>query len=842
MDINQEDFSIPVERLYRESIRSLIQSAPLESEGPLSRLEIGRLIGLASSLSLSESDSDVNLSYEIISRLLELYSSEFTKISSAADVIFSIIGNFPGRNLLRSRYTNGSDPQVSISLSLERLAREAENSIDSQTLLTNFQYRLYTFLEGEKSLSVSAPTSAGKSFILNMDLTRRLKSKTDKCIVYVVPTRALITEVASRIRSTVREQSIEDVIVRTAPFPLESRYEGYSVVYVLTQERLLSLLKPENNNQPITSIFVDEAHEIYKGKRGVVLQNAIDLVLSKFPNTSMLFASPLINNPGYFLGLFNRLENGYFFTEKVSPVSQNIILVAPVNMKPKIVSITLLAPHADIPVGDFDLGIAFRPPIMRRRAAFAASITKENESTIIFANGAGDAETLAEELVEELAKSADSFTPSEDIKDFISFIRTEIHDEHPLISCLEKGVAFHYGDLPSIIRSGVENFFKAGDIKYICSTSTLLQGVNLPAKHIVIENPKSGVGNPMGRPDFLNLAGRAGRLLKEFQGSVWCLAPDLWEEKSYTGERLQSIQSSMSKVMEDGGTLIQGLMKGSINSENEKELAEAGLGRLYHESIELGFDELRKKYESSGNSEQLDDTIELVSSMKITLPQELLDAHRALRPDHLQKLYDVFMSAVLIEDFSLLMPFEVGGKARMQFAVKTICDAFDWELSELQYLWYCGVAHKWVTGEPVGKILRERVSRLRESNPDAVASPIIRSLLGVIEKKIRFSLVKYFSAYEDVFRHAMKNRGYQINAIKIAPYHTFLEFGSCNKVDLSLMALGFSRFTAIRLRERLNWAEATEPEDYLNLLSKINISILGLPKTCQYEIKDILGI
>lgn len=842
MDINQEDFSIPVERLYRESIRNLIQSTPLDSEKSLSRLEIGRLIGLASSLSLSESDSDVNLSYEIISRLLELYSSEYTQISSAADVIFSRIGNFPGRNLLRSRYTNGSNPQVSISLSLERLAREAENSIDSQTLLTNFQYRLYTFLEGEKSLSVSAPTSAGKSFILNMDLTRRLKSKTDKCIVYVVPTRALITEVASRIRSTVREQNIEDVIVRTAPFPLESRYEGYSVVYVLTQERLLSLLKPENNNQPITSIFVDEAHEIYKGKRGVVLQNAIDLVLSKFPNTSILFASPLINNPGYFLGLFNRLENGYFFTERVSPVSQNIILVAPVNMKPKLVNITLLAPHADIPVGDFDLGIAFRPPIMRRRAAFAASITKENESTIIFANGAGDAETLAEELVEELAKSADSFTPSEDIKDFISFIRTEIHDEHPLISCLEKGVAFHYGDLPSIIRSGVENFFKAGEIKYICSTSTLLQGVNLPAKHIVIENPKSGVGNPMGRPDFLNLAGRAGRLLKEFQGSVWCLAPDLWEEKSYTGERLQSIQSSMSKVMEDGGTLIQGLMKGSINSENEKELAEAGLGRLYHESIELGFDELRKKYESSGNSENLDDTIEIVSSMKITLPQELLDAHRALRPDHLQKLYDVFMSAVLIEDFSLLMPFEVGGKARMQFAVKTICDAFDWELSELQYLWYCGVAHKWVTGEPVGKILRERVSRLRESNPDAAASPIIRSLLGVIEKKIRFSLVKYFSAYEDVLRHAMNNRGYQTNAIKIAPYHTFLEFGSCNKVDLSLMALGFSRFTAIRLRERLNWAEATEPEDYLNLLSKTNISILGLPKTCQYEIKDILGI
>lgn len=838
MDIKQKDFSLPLEELYRASIRGLISDDAFGESGKLSRVEISRLIGLASSLSLSDADADINLSYEIISRLLELYSAQYPQVASAADVVLSRIGNFPGRDLLRSRYTGGIDPSVSMSLSLERLAREAENSIDDNTLLTNFQYRLYTSLEGEKSLSVSAPTSAGKSFVLNMDLMRRLKSKLDKCIVYVVPTRALITEVASRIRSAIREQDIDDAVVRTAPFPLESRYSSYSVVYVLTQERLLSLLKPENSKQPITSIFVDEAHEIYKGRRGVVLQNAIDLALQRYPSASILFASPLIKNPGYFLGLFNRLENGYFFTEKVSPVSQNIVLVSSVNMKPKSVNLRLLTHYSDIDIGDFELGVRFRPPIMRRRSAFARAITRKDESTIVFANGPGDAEELAGELRDAIGE----FHPSEDIKDFISFIRTEIHDEHPLISCLEKGVAFHYGDLPSIVRSGIEGFFKSGDVRYLCSTSTLLQGVNLPAKHIVIENPKSGVGNPMRRPDFLNLAGRAGRLLKEFQGNVWCLTPDLWEEKSFEGERLQEIQSSMSKVMEDGGTLIQRLMSSSIASENDKELAEAGLGRLYHESIELGVDDLRKKYESVGNSDELAETIELVSAMQITLPRDLLDTHRALRPDHLQRLYNEFMSAETIDEFSLLLPFDVGGKARMQFAVETIREAFDWGISELQLLWYCGIAHKWVTGEPVSKILRERVARLREKEPGASASPIIRSVLGVIEKKIRFSLVKYFSAYEDVLRQAMLDRGKSLVTIKIAPYHTFLEFGSCNKVELSLMALGFSRFTAIRLRERINWVDAVEPEDYLNLLASKDISALGLPRACQYEIGDILGL
>ncbi|MCJ1879346.1 DEAD/DEAH box helicase [Pseudomonas nitroreducens] len=838
MDINQKEFFLPLEKLYRASIRGLICDESAGESETLSRMEISRLIGISSTLSLSGSDEDVNLSYEIISRLLELYSSQYPQVASAADVIFSRIGNFPGRNLLRTRYTGGIDPSVSMSLSLERLAREAENSIDNSTLLTNFQYRLYTSLEGEKSLSVSAPTSAGKSFVLNMDLMRRLSSRTDKCIVYVVPTRALITEVAARIRSAIREQNITEAIVRTAPFPLESRYSSYSIVYVLTQERLLSLLKPENSKQPITSIFVDEAHEIYKGKRGVVLQNAIDLVLQKYPSVSILFASPLIKNPGYFLGLFNRLENGYFFTEKVSPVSQNIILVSSVHMKPKSVNLKLLTNNFEIDIGDYDLGLKFRPPIMRRRAAFARIVTRSDESTIVFANGPGDAEELASELKDAIF----DFTPSEDIKDFISFIKTEIHEEHPLISCLEKGVAFHYGDLPSIVRSGIESFFKAGDVRYLCSTSTLLQGVNLPAKHIIIENPKSGLGNPMRRPDFLNLAGRAGRLLKEFQGNVWCLTPDLWEEKSFEGERLQEIQSSMSKVMADGGTLIQKLMDSSISSENEKELAEAGLGRLYHESVELGVDDLRKKYESAGNADELAETIDLVSALVITLPRDLLDTHRALRPDHLQALYNKFMSASSVESFNLLLPFEIGGKDRMKFAVSTICEAFDWSLSELQFLWYCGVAHKWVTGEPVGKIIRDRVNKLRESDPGAAAPPIIRSILGVIEKKIRFSLVKYFSAYEDILRQATLDREQSLGSIKIAPYHTFLEFGSCNKVELSLMALGFSRFTAIRLRERINWADAIEPEDYLNILSKKEITSLGLPRACQYEIKDVLGL
>jgi replicative superfamily II helicase len=126
-----------------------------------------------------------------------------------------------------------------------------------------------------------------------------------------------------------------------------------------------------------------------------------------------------------------------------------------------------------------------------------------------------------------------------------------------LVDVLKYGVAFHYGNMPGSIRAGVEELFKARKLKFICCTSTLLQGVNLPVRDLVIEAPRKGIDHPMGRADFLNLAGRAGRLGVEFHGNVWCLHPMKWETQCYLGEPLQEIRSSFDRVLEDGGTAIR---------------------------------------------------------------------------------------------------------------------------------------------------------------------------------------------------------------------------------------------------------------------------------------------
>lgn len=836
MKSRNPDFIDSIEKLIKNSVDSLLPFPAQEGAYALQKTDINKLLGLTSILSLSEDPDELSLSYEIISKLVEGYSEDNEQILSAADLILSRIGNFPGRTLLRERYIDDERKNIPFSLTLERIAREAENSIDHDKILTDFQYKLYSALETQSSVSVSAPTSAGKSFTLNLDLMRRLQSGNEECIVYIVPTRALISEVSARIRKTLRTEGLENIVVRTAPFPIEKATAPKNIIFVLTQERLLSLLKPDNNKQKITSLFIDEAHEIQKGKRGITLQNAIEIALHKHPGTSILFASPLINNPGYFLTLFNRLGNGIFFTEKISPVSQNIILVSEVKNKPKEVFIQIASKTRQLELGARNIGFRFRSGMIKQRASFAIAVTKPNESTIIYANGPSHAEDLAEELYQLLP----DVEYSSEVKDFISFIRTEIHLEYPLADYLKKGIAFHYGHIPSIVRTGIENLFKAGDIKYICCTSTLLQGVNLPAKHIIIENPKSG-DKAMLRSDFLNLAGRAGRLLHEFHGNIWCLRPNSWDKNSFEGDALQEIKASMSTLMEDGGTLIQKLLNKLEISESEKEFAEAAYGRLYHESQTISHENLTSKYETASNIETLEQNIAQVTSLSITLPLELLEAHRSLRPDHLQSLYNDMVGTLQIEDLALVPPYEKGGKAKMDKAVEIIANAFDWSLNDRYRNLICYLAHSWAFSTPISEILRERVNFIRRGDGQDPTSTIIRNHLKVLEKEVRFNLVKYFSAYEDLLKLALIERGFLSSDIKIAPYHTFLEFGSCNKDELSLMSLGFSRFTALKLSKKINWAGVLDLEDYVSVLNSISLNSLGLPAICVSELKDILG-
>ncbi|MEJ6534694.1 DEAD/DEAH box helicase [Pseudoalteromonas lipolytica] len=804
----------------------------------LSKNEVTALVSYSSILS-SGKGYEVNKSYEIITKLLE-YDSQNTMIKSAAEVILSRIGNFPGRKLLEIRY--GLNNKISVPLRLEVIARESENTIyfDNQEIhLTDFQLLLFNSLKEEKNLSISAPTSAGKSFVLNLSLSQQIKDSNGKCIVYVVPTRALISEVSTRVREAIKKIGSDKAIIRTAPFPVDRNKIKSNIVYIFTQERLFSFLGAKDVLPHIDTLIVDEAHEIQKGKRGIILQASIDLALKKFKDIKLLFASPLINNPEYFLSLFKRTSDGKYFTEVVSPVGQNILLVNQVKSKPKCLSIKLVDEQKVTDIGEFDIPFKLRSRIADQIGNFVLSLASEDSAVISYSNTPAS----AEERAIAASKLAPEIKLSPELETFIHFVSSEIHPEYSLLECLKKGIAFHYGNMPSLLRSGVEDLYKRGDIKAIFCTSTLLQGVNLPAKHIVIESPKSG-SEPMSRSDFLNLAGRSGRLLHEFHGNVWCIRPVDWANECFKGDKLQSISSAIDNMMVDGGVQIQQAFSQSskdVNDEKKYDEANVALGKLYNDYLDSRDSSFIESYRSDTNSDSIDFTKQLIESIAITLPSDIVKNNQSIRPDYLENLHLYLQAQDSLEDFYPIHPYTAGSKRRVEKIIKILIDCFDWKIHENYITWLSYLSYQWVWGKPIGKILGDRIKHLADKKGEANVKPSteIRKCLKSLETDVRFKMVKYFSAYIEILRYVSERKNLPSRE-HIDGYHIYLEFGSCKKSVLNLMSVGLSRFTALHLDKVFYFDEQDEPESYIIQLRKVDLMNLKIPKLCINEVINFI--
>ncbi len=795
-----------------------------------------KLILAASFLSLSENSNERKKAYEIASRLLEIESDDSNLVASA-DIIFSRLGNFPGRTLLRQMHPGTQvAPQL---LSLERLAREFENTISigngRDACLTDFQFNLFQALGESRSFSVSAPTSAGKSFVLGLDLIRRLH-KRQESIVYLVPTRALIREVANNVRSSLREGNL-DVPVRTVPFPLPKEQCPNGLVYVLTQERLMSLLAADNKGVWISTLFVDEAHNIQDGVRGVVLQNAIERVSRRFPSAEIHFASPLSANPEILLQIANRPTLNATLIEKLSPVAQNIILVREAKRKPNSAQFSLMNGFDEIDLGVRLLPFKLRGDVSTQKAALAKSITGEDEATIVFTNGASSAEKVAREICEISTRLS---TISRAIDELVEFIRSDVHPRYPLIDCLPYGVAYHYGNMPPLVRARVEDLFKSGEIRFICCTSTLLQGVNLPARHVIIEDPRRGTSGPMPRRDFLNLAGRAGRLLREFHGNIWCLRPENWADPVYKGPELTTINSTMDEAMKDGGTIVQNAIGSELLNEKSRELGEAVLGKLFLDKIQTGEQFSLEQWKTKDNAEMLLATKQTLDKIRVTLPLSILEDNAGIRPDRLQYLYD-YLKNLDSNELALWIPvgpWVPGYYERMKATIQLLQSTLRSQNNN-SYEYYARLAGKWIHGVPLGEIIMDKVG---PSLDNEKLSTQIRDVLKTLESEIRFRLVKYYLAFCSILRFALEQKGQEELANNIEPFHVYLECGAASPPLLNMIALGLSRSTAIATARsaKLKGNPAT-PEEMLRELMQIDLNSLEIPSLCKRELADLTG-
>lgn len=836
-------------QLFVLDLQRQLPGVPTEEPIPLSMRQIGRLMTVASRLAFSDAPEDRTLAYDLVTRAVFTSGVEMPRLNPAADFILARLGNFPGRRLLRERRDTGVSVQDGMSalLRMEAFAREAENTTaaaDGEPLsLTDFQFELLELLETQPAISVSAPTSAGKSFIFALEVTRRLKARRPASIVYVVPTRALIRQVMLLLREELAKAQLSETPVRCVPAPLARADAPNGIVYVLTQERLLGLLNSEDGDPWITAIIVDEAQSIRDGSRGVLLHSAIDLVNARFPGAEIFFASPLAKNPEYLLTTFARNRRGRSYTERVSPVSQNVVLLSPVRregVSSDVTTFELLSSLGRIPLGERSLPFTLRDSggVLVRRALFAKAIAAKDGCCLVYANGARDAERLAELLV---ANEPSPPAPEPELRDFIKFLGDFIHPEYALIGALRHRVAFHYGNMPGSVRSTVEDLAKDGKLRFVCCTSTLLQGVNLPARDIVVENPERGRGQAMERGDFLNLAGRAGRLLKEFQGNVWCLRPERWESQCFQGEALQEMKSAFESALADGGTLLQRVLDGTTRSDDDIEMGVAAVGKVFTEFVQPGRPLGEEPFALEAPVEMLRGTVGRLERLQaeLTLPGTVFRRNATVLPTRLESLYKFFQAQQDLEEWIPLPPFHSEMFVRLREIFRLVQQELENDQSK-RYLYHWVLGLRWIRHWPLRRIIESRVSFLQRRGEASVVGDVIIDTIETLESAIRFRYVRNMRAYNDVLAIALRERDAADLADNLAPLAVFLECGASHPVAIALITLGLSRTAALLLRDKILFRSDTSPEECLAALRRLPLRRMGLPPTVVREIERLV--
>lgn len=408
-----------------------------------------RLVYSASVFAQTNSDSHRSLAQRIA-----LYSSLVSHnplVQEASTRILASIGNFPGVAQLERR-PGGCRPSLRTSLTNSLLREMNTEEIGGvQVPLTDFQRSVWELLPTGLNVAVSAPTSAGKSFVVLAQLCERVEHEQGFYGVYVAPTRALLAEVNEKLNTRLAHVSDK---VRVSTIPTLDSESRSGQVFVLTQERLMVLLS-------ITSIrfdmiIVDEAQSIGDDIRGMILQDCLEQCRARNPAAQFVFLAP--GATGFdALGNSVGIEQIDVKSTILSPVLQNRIVVTPDAANPNHLQLKLLDSRKTVELGRV---IGSRGFLNEKTVLAAVALELGSKgASLVYGTGPSQTEKIALQLATDRPRNT---TPA--LLELSKFIKDHVHPRYSLAERVLHGVAFHYGKMPSLLRESIESAFKRDDI------------------------------------------------------------------------------------------------------------------------------------------------------------------------------------------------------------------------------------------------------------------------------------------------------------------------------------------------------------------------------------------
>jgi hypothetical protein len=395
---------------------------------------------------------NTEVAHELVLRALER-RSEFEGQEAILDALLQQIGLYP--------YL---DPETLSAR--DAIAYEYHRPIEmgDEFVFHREQAEIYRRILGGDSVILSAPTSFGKSRIIDAVIATRTFTN----IAVIVPTLALIDETRRRLS---RFSNAYKIVTHTTQEASDRN------IFVFTAERAISY-------EPLPKIDFFVIDEFYKldaqadDNSRVVALNQAFYRLRKQGGQFYLLGPNVQKVPA---GLEEAFKC-YFYSTRFSTVVTDQIHVGRSSSPLK--SLTTLCESLD-------------------------------EPTLIYCRSPARANEVARALLESLPAIANS--PHKGAADWTA---THYHPDWIYGSALHHGVGVHHGRLPRSLAQYAVRMFNELGLRFLVCTSTLIEGVNTKAKNVIVFD-NTIAKEKIDYFTFNNIRGRSGRMFEHYVGRVY---------------------------------------------------------------------------------------------------------------------------------------------------------------------------------------------------------------------------------------------------------------------------------------------------------------------------------
>jgi len=323
------------------------------------------------------------------------------------------------------------------------------------------------------SVAVSAPTSFGKSFIIDAFIA----AKHPDTVVIIVPTIALMDETRRRLFKKFSEY----YTIITAP----DTQLGSKNILIFPQERAFGYLA---SLEKIDLLVVDE---FYKASQEHDPERAPSLI------KAILKLSKKANQRYYLAPNIKKLTDNAFTRD------MEFIELLDFNT----VYLNIQEPYKE-----------FGKDAVKKGAKLIELISARDQKSLVYAGTYSEIRKVADLVINGLPPVDRIYTSA-----FAKWLRTNYQEDWVLADLVERAVGVHNGSMHRCLSQLQIKLFEYEDgFDSIVSTSSIIEGVNTSAQNVIVWRSKVGSTN-LKDFTYKNIIGRGGRMFKYFVGNIYLL-------------------------------------------------------------------------------------------------------------------------------------------------------------------------------------------------------------------------------------------------------------------------------------------------------------------------------